>query len=108
MNLDLSKFYDSFERYDVLACPSAPGAAPLIEATYRMDAPTPVDARAWQAEVADGDPFMPVYNVTGQPAISLPVHWDDAGLPIGVQLASRFGDEATLVRLASLLEQAMP
>jgi amidase len=53
-------------------------------------------------------PFTPQQNLTGQPAISLPLHWSDDGLPIGVQLAARFGDEATLVRIAAQLEQAAP
>jgi amidase len=53
-------------------------------------------------------PFTPLFNATGQPAVSLPLHWNDSGLPIGVQLAGRFGDEATLIRLAAALEEARP
>ena len=53
-------------------------------------------------------PFTPLFNATGQPAVSLPLHWSDDGLPIGVQLAARYGDEATLVRLATALEEARP
>jgi amidase len=53
-------------------------------------------------------PFTPLENVTGQPAMSVPLHWNAAGLPIGVQLAARFGDEATLFRVAAQLEQARP
>ena len=53
-------------------------------------------------------PFTPPFNITGQPAISLPLHWSAAGLPIGVQFAARFGDEASLIRIASQLEQARP
>jgi len=53
-------------------------------------------------------PYTPLFNVTGQPAMSLPLHWNDAGLPIGVQFVARMGDEATLLRLASQLEQARP
>jgi amidase len=52
--------------------------------------------------------FTLIANATGQPAISLPLHWTDRGLPIGVQLTGRFGDEATLIRLAAQLEQARP
>jgi len=53
-------------------------------------------------------PYTPLFNVTGQPAISLPLHWNDAGLPIGMQFVSRWGDEATLFRLAAQLENAKP
>jgi amidase len=49
-----------------------------------------------------------LFNQTGQPAISLPLHWAPDGVPIGVQLAGRFGDEATLFRLAAQLEAARP
>lgn len=53
-------------------------------------------------------PYTPVFNATGQPAMSVPLHWNAAGLPIGVQFAARFGDEATLFRLAGQLERAQP
>jgi amidase len=47
-------------------------------------------------------------NVTGQPAVSVPLHWSGDGLPIGVQLVGAPFAEATLVRLAAQLEQARP
>jgi len=50
----------------------------------------------------------PIANATGQPAISLPLQWAENGLPIGMQFQGRFGDEATLLRLAGQLEQAHP
>ncbi|MFT4977174.1 MAG: amidase, partial [Myxococcota bacterium] len=42
------------------------------------------------------------------PAVSIPLHWSEQGLPIGVQLVGRFGDEATLFRVAAQLEAARP
>jgi len=53
-------------------------------------------------------PFCFAFNVSGQPAVSLPLFWNDAGLPIGVQAVAAYGREDLLVRLASQLEQAMP
>jgi amidase len=79
--------------------------------------PVPV---GWTWHDADGDPyrafasqtlftpFTPLVNVTGQPAMSVPLHWSDAGLPIGVQFIGRPFGEATLIRLAAQLEQARP
>jgi len=53
-------------------------------------------------------PWTPVFNVTGQPAMSVPLHWNDAGLPIGMHFVGKWGDEATLFRLAGQLEKAKP
>jgi amidase len=53
-------------------------------------------------------PYAAMYNVTGQPAVSVPLHWTDGGLPIGVMLAGRMGDEATLIALSAQLEAARP
>lgn len=53
-------------------------------------------------------PFTAPYNMSGQPAISVPLHWTDDELPIGIQLVGRPGDEVTLLRLAAQLEGAQP
>lgn len=52
--------------------------------------------------------FTMIANVSGHPAISLPLHWNEESLPIGVQFTGRFGDEGTLLSLASQLERAQP
>jgi amidase len=78
--------------------------------------PTPLGSFAPQ----EGDPASPIFraiptagftafwNATGQPAISLPLHWSDEGLPIGIQLIAPFGREDLLIRVAAQLEQASP
>jgi amidase len=53
-------------------------------------------------------PWTALYNLSGQPAVSVPLHWTGAGLPIGVMLAGRMGDEATLISLSAQLEAARP
>jgi amidase len=52
--------------------------------------------------------FTLIANASGHPAVSLPLHWNEQGLPIGVQLTGRFGAEAVLLRVAGQLERAMP
>jgi amidase len=52
--------------------------------------------------------FTAVFNVTGQPAVSVPLHWTDDGLPVGTMLVGRPADEATLLALSAQLEQARP
>lgn len=52
--------------------------------------------------------FMFPFNLSGLPALSLPLHWSADGLPMGVQLVGRYGDEATVLAVARVLEQEMP
>ncbi|MGD9743090.1 MAG: amidase [Dongiaceae bacterium] len=66
------------------------------------------DHRLGPKGIVHYSPFCPIFNITGQPAISLPLHWSADGLPVGLQFAGRFGDEATLMKLAAQLEQAAP
>jgi Amidase len=60
------------------------------------------------ARIASFIPYTAQFNMTGQPAVSLPLHWTPGGLPVGVQLAFAYGREDLLIRVASQLEQAVP
>lgn len=93
-----------FERYDVWLTPTlAEPPAPL----GTFDSP-PEDPLRGYFRAAEYAPFTPLFNVTGQPAMSVPLYWNEDGLPVGSHFAGRFGDEATLFRLASQLEEAEP
>jgi amidase len=59
-------------------------------------------------QVFEASPYTMVANVTGQPSMSLPLHWTADGLPMGMLFTARTGDEGTLFRLAAQIEQAMP
>jgi amidase len=103
LSRDVGRF---FETVDVLVTPTiARLPAPLGELNQDRKGMT---AMEWTRQVFAYVPFTPLFNSTGQPAISLPLHWSATGLPVGVQFAGRFGDESTLLRLASQLEQARP
>jgi amidase len=65
-------------------------------------------ALGWQRMDSGFNPFNPWANISGCPSISLPLHWSADDLPIGVLATARYGDEATLFRLAAQLEQARP
>jgi len=89
---------------DVLLTPTT--AQPTVqigELRYPKEDPVPdfLKAAAYTA-------FTPLFNATGQPAMSVPLHWAADGMPIGVQFAARLGDEASLFQLAAQLEQARP
>jgi Asp-tRNA(Asn)/Glu-tRNA(Gln) amidotransferase A subunit family amidase len=64
------------------------------------------DFESFAAKLGAFIPFTPLANCTGQPSATLPLCWNADGLPIGVMLTARFGDEATLLRLSAQLEAA--
>ncbi|HZS06600.1 MAG TPA: amidase family protein [Blastocatellia bacterium] len=90
--------------YDVWLTPTL-GAPPLPLGS--MDS-TPDNPMAGMRVAAQFVPFTPLCNVTGQPAISLPLYWNEQSLPVGTHFVGRFGDEATLFRLSAQLEAARP
>jgi amidase len=86
--------------FDLLLSPTLGGPPPRLGEL--MD---PADGGA---KITALVPYTTHFNVTGQPAISLPMHWNDEGLPIGVQLAAAYGREDVLFRVAAQLETAQP
>ncbi|MFN8643846.1 MAG: amidase family protein [Candidatus Binatia bacterium] len=92
------------ETYDCWLTPTL-GAPPIALGTIDVEQR---DLLTAFAPIIDYVPFTPLQNATGQPAISLPLHWSADGLPVGVMFSAKLGDEATLLRLAGQLEQARP
>lgn len=95
-----------FEKCDLFLTPTI-AQPPLILGTLNQNE-VGVDAREWTRRVFDWVPFTPLFNSTGQPAISLPLHWSPDGLPVGMHFAAKLNDEATLIRVAAQLEEAKP
>ncbi|EYF04682.1 amidase [Chondromyces apiculatus] len=95
-----------FTRFDVLLSPTL-AAPPLPLGTLDANDPT-YDGFGWMDRLFTAVPFTPLANVTGDPAMSVPLHVSEDGLPIGVHFEARQGDEATLFRLAAQLEEAAP
>ncbi len=95
-----------FNEYDLLLTPTL---ARLPAAIGEMNAnDTSLDALGWSTHVFKYCPFTPLFNMTGQPAISLPLQQSSNGLPIGMQFVARFGREDILLQLAREFEQAHP
>ncbi len=92
------------EGYDLWLTPTLAEPPPPL-GTFESPADNPLYGIARAAGFV---PFTPICNVTGQPAMSVPLYWNGEGLPIGVHFIARFGDEATLFRLAAQLEEARP
>jgi len=92
-----------WEHHDILVTPTSP------EPPVRLGvlAPTNSDPLVG-ARMASLVTFAIPFDVTGQPAISLPLHWTDDGLPIGVQLVAAYGREDVLLRISAQLEHALP
>ena len=93
-----------FVDYDVWLTPTL-AEPPVPLGTFDSPPENPLHGLARSAEFV---PFTPICNATGQPAMSVPLFWNADGLPVGTHFIGRFGDEATLFRLASQLEEARP
>jgi amidase len=92
------------EAHDLWLMPTL-GTPPMKNGVFDIDEQ---DITRGFLPLFDYVPFTAFQNVTGQPALNLPLYWTDAGLPIGVQFAAPFGDEKTLFQLAHQLEEAAP
>jgi amidase/6-aminohexanoate-cyclic-dimer hydrolase len=90
--------------YDVILSPTL--AKPPVK--LGVLSLSPENVAVFTKEITEFGPFTALYNVTGQPSMSVPLHWSPDELPIGVMFSGRFGDEATLFRLAAQLEKAKP
>ena len=99
-------FGSFFETHDLLITPTLAKLPDPIGSYSKMR--TDIDYVEFMRLCDETKGFCNAANVTGQPAISLPLGQSKSGLPVGVQFIARFGEEATLIRLASYLEQAMP
>jgi amidase len=89
--------------HDVLVTPTSPEPpVPLGELAPGIQDP------AVGTRMGNLVSFTSPFDITGQPAISLPLHWSDGDLPIGVQLAAAYGREDVLLRVAAQLEEATP
>jgi amidase len=90
--------------FDLLLTPTLP-EPPTVLGSFT---PTPDEPMRGLLHATSFVTFTMPFNATGQPAISLPLHWTGAGLPIGVQLVAAYGREDLLLRVAAQLEQAAP
>lgn len=104
MNREVRRIGHFFTGWDILLTPTL-GQSPVPLGTLSMER---LSLQQFQEACAAFIPFTGTFNATGQPAMSLPLHWSDAGLPVGVQLVGRFADDTTLLQLAAQLEQAAP
>jgi amidase len=93
-----------FQDYDVLLTPTL-AEPPLPLGSFNSPPDNPLQGFYRSAEFAC---FTPICNMTGQPGMSVPLFWNADNLPVGTHFIGRFGDEATLFRLAAQLEEARP
>jgi amidase len=125
LQISARKIASFFDNYNVLLTPTlsqvpvkigslqpAESEKTLIKLIGSMDAGWLLNAmgiiKQLAAQTFEFVPWTPVFNVTGQPAMSVPLYWNSEGIPVGMHFVGRFGDEAMLFRLAGQLEQARP
>jgi amidase len=117
------QFAELHEKYDVLMTPTTPIAPPEIGYFKRdraeqwiIDLMSRLPRGPWLKKFLQYGcentfaliPFTPIFNITGQPAMSVPLFWDENDLPIGIQFVGRHRDDVTLFQLAKQLEDIKP
>ena len=95
-----------FQDYDVLITPTQAVLPPELGTLTTFE--SGLEFNDWWLRCEAAHPYTGQFNITGNPAISLPLGQDPSGLPIGVQMVGRFAEEGTLLQLSAALEQAMP
>ena len=104
INREVRRIGQFFESVDIFITPSL-ATPPVTLGTLSTQTLT---LDQFQQAMSAYCPFTGAFNATGQPAMSLPLHWSSTGLPVGVQLVAGFGADALLLQVAAQLEQAMP
>jgi Asp-tRNA(Asn)/Glu-tRNA(Gln) amidotransferase A subunit family amidase len=97
------RFAAFMEAFDIVLSTTVPAPPPQL-GWLDMDG----DVAAFSERAESYISITPVHNATGTPAMSVPLCWNEEGLPIGLHFAARYGEEATLLRLAGQLERAQP
>lgn len=98
---DMARFMDD---YDIILSPTVAAPPPPVGVLDLQ----PDDFQAWGERVSAFTPFTGIYNITGQPSMSLPLGMSEGALPIGVMMSGRYGAEALLFQLAAQVERAQP
>jgi len=98
------KLASFFSKFDVALTPTLASPPVKLGVVNMMRN----DPEVFFDDLFDRLPFTPLYNVTGGPAMTVPLHWTASGIPVGVQFGGDFGADVTLFRLASQLETAQP
>ena len=97
------QFAQFFEKYDIWLSPTLGSPPPKHGHLFADD-----NAEVFFDRLMAFIPFTPLYNATGNPAITLPLHWSADGLPVGIHFGARYGAEDVLLRLAAQIEEAEP
>lgn len=96
-----------FAEYDILLSATL-AEPPAAVGRFTHDRDDYENYRVGVGGVFEYSPFCASFNASGQPAATVPMHWTQGGIPVGVHLAAAFGEDATLIALSAQLEQAAP